>query len=92
MLNNFSAKKNKKAQIGETMTWIVATIIIIVVLSIFIYTSDLLSKTKNLTLADSKISLDKDKDIIKIKSSFAYEKTLPEKKPLAKEWVEKNEK
>ena len=39
-------KINSKGQIGETLTWIVATIIIIVMLIFFILGSSLLSGTK----------------------------------------------
>lgn len=37
---------NKKGQVGESITWIIATIVLIVVLLIFIYASLALSKTK----------------------------------------------
>ncbi len=39
-------KINSKGQIGETLTWIVATLIIIVILVFFILGSSLLSGTK----------------------------------------------
>jgi hypothetical protein len=45
--NNQIMKKNKKAQIGETLTWIVATLIILGVLLIFIYASLALAKAKS---------------------------------------------
>lgn len=41
--------KNKKGQTGETLTWIVATIIIIVLLAFFLFGSSLLGKTKIIT-------------------------------------------
>ena len=40
-------KINSRGQIGETLTWIVATIIIVVMLIFFILGSSLLSGTKN---------------------------------------------
>jgi hypothetical protein len=40
-------RKNKKAQVGETMTWIVATLIIVAVLLTFIYASVALAKAKS---------------------------------------------
>ena len=82
---------NKRGQIGETMTWVVATIIVVVLLTIFIYASSALAKTKNLSLTDLKISLDKTKDIVNTKSLFAYEKTSEEKKVLVKQWIDKND-
>ena len=42
-------KKNKKGQIGETMTWVVATIIIIIILAISIFISSFyLGKSKKI--------------------------------------------
>ena len=37
---------NKRGQIGETMTWVVATVIILVFSFIFLFTVDALSKSK----------------------------------------------
>jgi len=39
--------KNKKAQIGETLTWVVATIVIIVILGVSIFIVSLHLKNKN---------------------------------------------
>lgn len=48
---------NKKAQISETMTWVVATIIIILILTAFVYSSGLFGKAKEVTIDKiSKIS------------------------------------
>lgn len=61
---------NKKAQIGEAMAWIVATIVIIVILLIFIYVSSILAKAKNISFSG-----DSEKgrlDIIKVKNSLSY--------------------
>ena len=46
MLNKL--RKNKKGQASESITWIVATIILIAVLLIFIYASITLSKVKSI--------------------------------------------
>jgi hypothetical protein len=40
-------RKNKKAQVGETMTWIVATLVIVGVLLVFVYASIALAKAKS---------------------------------------------
>ena len=37
---------NKKAQVGDTLTWIVASVIIFVILFFFIFGSSILGKTK----------------------------------------------
>ncbi len=44
----FNFFKNRKGQVAETMTWVIATIIIIVLLVSAIYVSSLLGKSKNL--------------------------------------------
>ena len=59
---------NKKAQVGETMTWIVATVIIIVILILTLYTSAVLSKMK----AVKYDPLTKKIDRVGQKITFAY--------------------
>lgn len=51
-------RKNKRGQIGETMTWMVATIVIIVILgaSIFIVSSGYKGK-KKIEISESKVDL-----------------------------------
>jgi len=39
---------NKKAQIGETLTWMISTIIILVLLIIFVYSTISFAKAKNI--------------------------------------------
>jgi ABC-type Fe3+ transport system permease subunit len=70
--NGRKEKMGKKAQVGETITWLVATIIIIVVLLIFVYASVVLSKTKALK-KDIKIdSQDSSFNWIFAKTEIAY--------------------
>lgn len=64
--------KNKKAAIGETMTWIIATLIILVVLSIFIYGSHLLGKFKY--VSSGEIEVEDGKDLLKTKTDVALSK------------------
>ena len=48
---------NKKAQIGETITWVVATVIIIFVLIFFLFGASMLAQTKNVgTFRNSLVS------------------------------------
>jgi hypothetical protein len=49
--------KNKKAQVGETLTWIVATLVIIGTLLIFIYFSIALAKAKSVTSGEVKTQI-----------------------------------
>ncbi|MBU4069719.1 MAG: hypothetical protein KJ646_01945 [Nanoarchaeota archaeon] len=79
---------NKKAQISNTMTWIIATIVVIVMLMIFIYTSSLLAKTTKINYEESK----KQVDWIKSKTSLAY-LIKEDNKATIDEWIKKeNEK
>lgn len=59
---------SKRGQIAETMTWVVATLIIIVLLSISIYASTFLAKTKIIHYGDDS----RTQDIVMEKSLFAY--------------------
>jgi hypothetical protein len=54
---------NKKAQIGETMTWVIATIVIVIILglSIFVVSFDVFKKSK-------KFDLNKESDLLATKS------------------------
>ena len=56
---------NKKAQIGETMTWVVATIVIVVVLSFSILLSINIFK-------DKKFEVEKETDLLAVKSLTGY--------------------
>lgn len=78
--------KNKKGQIGETLTWVFATLIIVLVLALFIIASTVLGKTKNLAsnrnvdIGDSKI------DLIKTKTEIAYTLNNQNKNEI-EEWI-----
>lgn len=77
MLNyNFLLKKNNKAQIGESLTWIVATLVIVLVLVIFIYVASTMGKAKS--ISQEKISLKTSSGVeetnwINMKTFFAKE-------------------
>ncbi len=65
--------KNRKAQIGESISWVVATLIIIFVLLIFVYFSVILSKTKSLKLETKETSEDSSSNWIDTKTEIAYQ-------------------
>ena len=69
MLNKI---KNKKAQTGGTLTWVIATVIIVFILLISVYAASILGKTKFLEL--DKVAEVSDKSIEKVKSSIAFNK------------------
>jgi hypothetical protein len=62
---------NRRGQVGETITWVVATIILIVILMIFIYASIALSKTKSFD-SNTKVSAGDSEDWINSKTEIAY--------------------
>jgi hypothetical protein len=64
---------NKKAQIGHTLTWVLATIIIIFVLLIFIFASAGLSKIKFIGVGELKSGLNEESSILEEKTNIAYE-------------------
>ncbi len=82
---------NKKAQLSETMTWIVATLIIIVVLIVFIFISSSFAKVKSLTTKSLKISSEgEDVDLFKTKTELAYRLSSEENKKIIDEWRKQN--
>ncbi|MCX6750367.1 MAG: hypothetical protein NTZ83_02835 [Candidatus Pacearchaeota archaeon] len=62
---------NKKGQVGESVTWIIATIVLIAILLIFIYISVALSKAKSLEVSLKEGSGDS-ADWINSKTQMAY--------------------
>jgi hypothetical protein len=83
--------KNNKAQVGESVTWIVATVILIIILIVFIYASIILSESKNLK---SKKNSDSGEylDWINVKTEMAYS-INDQNKDKIRVWIlkEKNE-
>jgi hypothetical protein len=81
---------NKKSQVGDTLTWFVATIIIIIILIIFIYFSSILSKAKNIEFEVKSISLsDGSETLVNLlgeKSNLAY-KINNSNKDFIEEWI-----
>lgn len=63
--------ENKKAQVGETITWIIATIILIGILIVFLFISVSLSKLKSFK-ADIKVNSEESVDWIELKTEMAY--------------------
>lgn len=75
--------KSKKGQVGETITWIVATVAIVVILIFFIFGSSLLGSTKSIlkyrpNLISSSISMG---DNILLKKSVETASLLPSDYP-----------
>ncbi len=68
--NSSNFLKNKKAQTAETMTWIIATLVIIGILIIFVYLSVLVSKTKVIGVGDVQAGLQKESPVLLEKTSL----------------------
>ena len=83
----------KKAQIGETMTWLVATLIIVFILVSSVYVAVLLGKAKSLQSFDFKES--SEDSFVELQTLKAYE-INSENKILIGNWInnleEENEK
>lgn len=80
---------NKKAQLGETLTWVVATLIIIVTLLLFIFLSSNLAKLKDIKDNPGFALLggyDKKSNLIADKTELAFIKNN-QNEDLIKEWI-----
>ncbi|MFH1325418.1 MAG: hypothetical protein ABIH49_01450 [archaeon] len=67
---------NKKSQVGETITWVVATLIIFVILSVSIYSASLLARSSRvMSFADLPDSANGLSEILSKESLFAYLQT-----------------
>lgn len=67
--------KNKNAEVGLTMTWVIATIIIIISISFFIFFADLLAKKSAIKSTIDKIGTSEDFEFsewIKEKTKLAF--------------------
>ena len=74
MLNKFHSKK-AAAVIGDTMTWVIATIIIIIMLIVFIFVSSLFAETKSISKYRAKLisnNFYEGSDSFLTKSLFSY--------------------
>lgn len=78
---------NKKAQLGETMTWVVATIVIIVTLVVFVYVSSLLKNVRNINLPDLKMDSDSDANWIEEKVLFSHSLDGGKNKEKIDNWI-----
>jgi len=65
-------RSNNKGQVGETMSWVVATLIIIGILIAFIYISVLMADLKKISLADIHTESEQGVDILSEKTVLAH--------------------
>lgn len=81
----------KRAQIGETISWVVATIIIIGILIISIYISTLMAKVKNIEIGDLKTDLEKESIVLSMKNSLSYNLSSDKNKEIINNALKENE-
>jgi hypothetical protein len=62
---------NKKGQIGETVSWLVATLVIVGILIIFIFISVLMSKAKTIAIGDLQTDINKESSL-QVKTNLAF--------------------
>jgi len=63
---------NKRGAIGETLTWIPATLIIIATMVVFLILSGLLAKMKIINMHSIKNDVEEDSPILEIKNILAH--------------------
>jgi hypothetical protein len=68
-------KLNKKGTLGEGITWVIATLIILMAVFIFIWISSLISKTKAIHPGDIRIDMEEESTSLIMKTSFAEQLT-----------------
>ena len=83
-------KIGKKAQVGETVSWIIATLIIIGILIIFIVVSSLMSSAKLIHVGSVKIDM-KETNLLPEKTSFAYQLTNYKDKDIIENILKEND-
>jgi cell division protein FtsB len=83
---------NKKAQVGETLTWAIATLIIIVVLIVFIYASVGMAKTKGVfsKSTDSEEASAGQSEWITLKNALAFSVNNKNQKEI-EEWLDERD-
>ena len=90
MLNK--RQKNRRAQISEIMTWVIATIVILSILLIFVYASSLLAqKTKTVKAQELKIDFENKVNLLDTKSLIAYSSTSESNRIIIEKWEKENE-
>lgn len=73
MLRYKILKDKRGAELGETITWIVATLIIIGILLVFIFFSVLMSKVKDIVMENIKTDLPKESAMLTMKTFLAHQ-------------------
>ena len=70
-MQRYNLINHKKGQTGETVTWLVATLVIIGILILFIYVSVLMSDVKGVSLGNLQTDLGKESQVLTEKTSIS---------------------
>jgi len=63
--------RNRSAQTGETISWVIATLVIVGILILFIYASTLMAKIKVVTFKEVKSDLTEESKVLNGKTNLA---------------------
>ena len=85
------SNKNKSGQVGETLTWIVATLIIIFILMTSIYFAVVLGKAKNLETEEKEISFSEEFNLLNLETSSAHLLSGNKNQEKINLWIENEE-
>ncbi len=82
--------RNKKAQVATATTWIVATLIIVVILTVFFYLANVLAKKSLLIEIKQEIisrGFSEEYNLFNVKTASAYLQTPENKKSVIDTWI-----
>ena len=92
MLRYKVLKDKRGAELGETLTWIVATLIIIGILLVFIFFSVLMARVKAIAMENIKTDLPKESAMLTMKTSLAHNLTNGKDKEIIDNILKKDDK
>jgi hypothetical protein len=79
---------NKKAEVGEILTWVVVTPFVLAVLILFILSSSLLFKIKSVNIGDVQTDILEESPVLTVKTNLAYEITGEKNKDIIEDILE----
>jgi hypothetical protein len=62
---------NKKGQTGETVAWLIATLVIVGILILFIYASVLMANVKGVSIGNLQTDLEKESQVLTEKTALS---------------------
>ncbi len=90
-MSRFNLIKNKRGDISKTITWIVATVLIVGVLILFIYISSVMSNIKVVKVGEINSDIGKESLVLSVKTSLAFNRNNTNKEIIENILEEKNE-